>query len=489
MGIGPHDDGNSIADSLGYQNNRVPKFDTERNVAVPKIMDANVWQIGELSAAGQLLVERCARHVEYAVVRGQPVEPGTVGAELFGQPMRNRHIAVSAFLAVLSGAEDVLPLFSVVGLVDAQLVIIGQVFGQQRQHLALAASRPEQNIKCQKIGLIAEFFPQKLVLVFRDDKHFPGDGGTHVARGIARIETQAVERLGIVEERGQLCVNGVEVCFRIGEASGFAHLFYSLLPISNIKSGDLIHFPVSEKRTDFGVKNISLGVHCGVADMVLPVIEVQLHKAGKESFTAEQIVALLSEYGRMSGCDADMLDGKHADAFAADKHSHSASDITSGNLPIERGGTGAGTSADACRALDAMRNTGGTFTGTVYFANGTAHYVSSAGDSHFRSVTASEDIHAKRVFEAVYNDYAELMPRGEDTEPGDVIALDTNSRQEKYVKATNLSSRIAGIHSDEYGMLIGGERVNDGEDFLKKIFPVLFLFRLPDVSTQRSLAR
>ena len=50
----------------------------------------------------------------------------------------------------------------------------------------------------------------------------------------------------------------------------------------------------------------------------------------KESFTAEQIVALLSEYGRMSGCDADMLDGKHADAFAADKHSHSASDITSG---------------------------------------------------------------------------------------------------------------------------------------------------------------
>ena len=71
-------------------------------------------------------------------------------------------------------------------------------------------------------------------------------------------------------------------------------------------------------------------------------------------------------------------------------------------------------------------------------------------------MTASEDIHAKRVFEAVYNDYAELMPRGEDTEPGDIIALDTNSQQEKYVKATNLSSRIAGIHSDEYGMLIGG---------------------------------
>lgn len=113
----------------------------------------------------------------------------------------------------------------------------------------------------------------------------------------------------------------------------------------------------------------------------------------KESFTAKQIVALLSKYGLMSGCNADMLDGKHADEFAAGKHSHAARDITSGNLPIERGGTGAGTSADACRALGAMRNTGGTFTGTVYFANGTTHYVGSAGDAHFRSMTASEDIH------------------------------------------------------------------------------------------------
>lgn len=31
---------------------------------------------------------------------------------------------------------------------------------------------------------------------------------------------------------------------------------------------------------------------------------------------------------------------------------------------------------------------------------------------------------------------------------------------------------IAGIHSDEYGMLIGGEQVNDGEDFLEKNLPL-----------------
>ena len=171
----------------------------------------------------------------------------------------------------------------------------------------------------------------------------------------------------------------------------------------------------------------------------------------KSDFTAKQIVALLAAYGLMEGCDADTVDGKHANAFAPSTHEHSASQITSGNLPIERGGTGSGTSADACKNLGAMRNVGGTFTGTVYFANGTVHYVTSAG--------------------AVYNDYAELMPRGEQTEPGDIIALDTGSQMERYIKATNLSSRIAGIHTDEYAMLIGGNKVVEGQDFLEENLP------------------
>ena len=71
----------------------------------------------------------------------------------------------------------------------------------------------------------------------------------------------------------------------------------------------------------------------------------------KSDFTAKQIVALLAAYGLMEGCDADTVDGKHANAFAPSTHEHSASQITSGNLPIERGGTGSGTSADACKTL------------------------------------------------------------------------------------------------------------------------------------------
>ena len=191
----------------------------------------------------------------------------------------------------------------------------------------------------------------------------------------------------------------------------------------------------------------------------------------KASFTADQIVAMLSEYGIMTGCDADMLDGKHAAGFAASDHKHSAGDITSGTLPVERGGTGADSAADACLNLGAMRNAGGTFTGTVYFANGTTHYVASTGDAHLKSLAVSGDISAQRVFDAVYNDYAEFMPRGEQTESGDIIALDTESKTERYIKATNLSDRIAGVHTDEYAMLIGGNKVDDGQDFLTENLP------------------
>ena len=118
-----------------------------------------------------------------------------------------------------------------------------------------------------------------------------------------------------------------------------------------------------------------------------------------------------------------------------------------------------------------MRNAGGTFTGTVYFGRAGVFYVSCAAVAHFKSLAASGDISAQRVYDAVYNDYAELMPRGEQTEPGDIIALDTESQTERYIKATNLSGRIAGIHTDEYAMLIGGNKVAKGQDFLEENLP------------------
>ena len=114
-------------------------------------------------------------------------------------------------------------------------------------------------------------------------------------------------------------------------------------------------------------------------------------------------------------------------------------------------------------ADSALPLSGGTLTGQVNFGS-SSYYVKENGTANFKTVTG-----------AVYNDYAEFFPRGEATEPGDIVALDLTADHESYIKATATSKIVAGVHSDEYAMLIGGDKVDDGnyvEKNIEKYIPV-----------------
>ena len=89
------------------------------------------------------------------------------------------------------------------------------------------------------------------------------------------------------------------------------------------------------------------------------------------------------------------------------------------------------------------------------------------GNLDANNINASGDIRGSRVFNAVWNDYAEYFPKEEKikTEPGDIIALDETSDIETYIKATNKHSVIVGVHSDTYAMLIGGKKPNKDENY------------------------
>lgn len=79
------------------------------------------------------------------------------------------------------------------------------------------------------------------------------------------------------------------------------------------------------------------------------------------------------------------------------------------------------------------------------------------------------------ITNACWNDYAEYFPKGEDTEAGDIIALDTTSAKEQYIKADFNSKRVVGVHSDTYGHLIGGDEISDGDYITennKKYIPI-----------------
>lgn len=116
-----------------------------------------------------------------------------------------------------------------------------------------------------------------------------------------------------------------------------------------------------------------------------------------------------------------------------------------------------------------LKKSGGQMSGRLEFGSST-NYVDQSGNAHFNSVTATNDITGRKVYQAVYNDYAEFFPRGESTEPGDIIALDAHSSREQYVKAV-AGDRIVGVHSDEFAHLIGGDPAADGEDFFSANLP------------------
>ena len=75
------------------------------------------------------------------------------------------------------------------------------------------------------------------------------------------------------------------------------------------------------------------------------------------------------------------------------------------------------------------------------------------------NVSVNGEITGNRIYNAVWNDYAEYFERGEDTEVGDIIALHP-TKGNIYVKSFSRYCVVAGVHSDTYGMIIGGKKNN-----------------------------
>lgn len=87
------------------------------------------------------------------------------------------------------------------------------------------------------------------------------------------------------------------------------------------------------------------------------------------------------------------------------------------------------------------------------------------------NITSSGTFTATKVYGAVWNDYAEFFPRGEETEVGDFVALSLDSEEEVYVKASKETSKSVGVHSNTFGHLIGGVQPENDEDFVEYNLP------------------
>ncbi|MFW6046585.1 MAG: hypothetical protein ACOCP4_02200, partial [Candidatus Woesearchaeota archaeon] len=62
--------------------------------------------------------------------------------------------------------------------------------------------------------------------------------------------------------------------------------------------------------------------------------------------------------------------------------------------------------------------------------------------------------YATRVYNAVYNDLAEFMPKAEDAEAGDVVIMTENGLAPSKER---LDGAVVGVYSDSYGYALGAE--------------------------------
>lgn len=114
-----------------------------------------------------------------------------------------------------------------------------------------------------------------------------------------------------------------------------------------------------------------------------------------------------------------------------------------------------------------------TGTSTIYFNGSNSNNVSlyhaynSTTLQLSGNFTASGDIHANKVYNAVYNDIVEFIEKenpNEIIEPGDVICINENGRCEK-VKSDEDTYMVVGVCSSEdtYGYALGGEGLLENE--------------------------
>lgn len=161
-----------------------------------------------------------------------------------------------------------------------------------------------------------------------------------------------------------------------------------------------------------------------------------------------------------NGGNADTVDGKHAADFALASHSHSyAASSHTHNYAGSSSAGGAATTALACTGNAATATTATT----ANQIQGIACNKTATAPTGTTRLNIQAYLYATRVYNAVYNDYAEYFEKGEVTEPGDLVMIDIDSDEERYIKSDKAFSRdVIGVHSDSFGQCLGGK--GDGKD-------------------------
>jgi hypothetical protein len=94
------------------------------------------------------------------------------------------------------------------------------------------------------------------------------------------------------------------------------------------------------------------------------------------------------------------------------------------------------------------------------------------------NLTATGDVIGDKVYNAIYNDYAEYFPRDEEIEPGSIVIKNTNGKG--FINSIEPNSNlVVGVVSTDFAQCIGGDRNKSPKEQLEKYIPIALSGRVP----------
>ena len=148
-----------------------------------------------------------------------------------------------------------------------------------------------------------------------------------------------------------------------------------------------------------------------------------------------------------------MVDGVHASYFATASHNHDATNITAGILSGDRGCTSESAYVTFLK-YNAHTQLNGCLYGGATAPTGTAR------------LNYSGYLYATRVYNAIYNDYAECFIPDDSLKNKEykyrIVQINKDGKVEL---GTKNSKTVVGIISEQYGYLLGGSQDEIDEGF------------------------
>ena len=278
MGIAICDVDALVADAVRDRDRREAHVDEERNVAVAKIVYADLLHTGGLGPALHLVIQEPPREGEEPVVRLQIVEARGVIPHFLAEELGHFDRAVALFR--FRRGDDVPALYTLIRFADTHGALFEiEIRERQRQQLAHADAAPVEHFeRVVGQGLAHYGLGEFEVFLLLPEIHLARFLLAHAPRERGGVLGEPVMLHGVVQHGAELVVDGLEVGLGIGLSLFVAVADHHVLPLHDVPCGDVAELLVPEIGQELLLDEVLLREPCVLLELgaYVPLVKMQI---------------------------------------------------------------------------------------------------------------------------------------------------------------------------------------------------------------------